>query len=231
VFRADTEPFTDVRVRKALRIAADRQAMINLVLGPGGGVVTCDHPVWTGDQYRAQIECPQQIDEAKRLLAEAGYPDGIEVDVITSDLRSLWVDLVQVYQQQVAAAGIKINLVKAPADGYWSDVWMKKPAVTTSWGQRPADQVFNEAYRSTASWNESYWKNSIFDQKLDQARQELDRGKRTALYQDLQKMLFEQGGTLIPFHVNQVVVTSARVTGLPAMFDDGVQYHKVSVGE
>ncbi len=231
VFRTDIEPFTDVRVRKAVRIATDRQAMINLVLGPGGGVVTCDHPVWTGDQYHANIDCPQQIEEAKRLLAEAGYPDGIEVDVITSDLRSLWVDMVQVYQQQVAAAGIKINLVKAPADGYWSDVWMKEPVVTTSWGQRPADQVFNEAYRSTASWNESYWKSSSFDMKLDQARQELDRGKRTALYQNLQKMLFEEGGTFIPFHVNQVVVTSARVTGLPAMFDDGVQYHMVSVGE
>jgi len=231
VFRTDIEPFTDVRVRKAVRIATDRQAMINLVLGPGGGVVTCDHPVWTGDQYHSNIDCPQQIEEAKRLLAEAGYPDGIEVDVVTSDLRSLWVDMVQVYQQQVAAAGIKINLVKAPADGYWSDVWMKEPVVTTSWGQRPADQVFNEAYRSTASWNESYWKSSSFDMKLDQARQELDRGKRTALYQNLQKMLFEEGGTFIPFHVNQVVVTSARVTGLPAMFDDGVQYHMVSVGE
>lgn len=108
---------------------------------------------------------------------------------------------------------------------------MKKPAVTTSWGQRPADQVFNEAYRSTASWNESYWNNPEFDRKLDQARQELDLAKRTALYHDLQKMLFEEGGTFTPFHVNQVVVTSARVTGLPVMFDDGVQYHNVSVGE
>ncbi len=230
-FRTNVEPFTDVRVRKALRIATDRQAMINLVLGKGGGVVTCDNPVWTGDQYRAQIDCPQQIEEAKRLLAEAGYPDGIEIDIVTSDLRSLWIDLVQVYQQQVAAAGIKVNLVKVPADGYWSDVWMKEPAVTTSWSQRPADQVFNEIYRSTASWNESAWKNSGFDQKLDQARQELDSKKRTALYHDLQEMVFEESGTFIPFHVNQVVVTSARVKGLPAMFDDGMQYHNVSVSE
>jgi peptide/nickel transport system substrate-binding protein len=231
VFRTDTEPFTDVRVRKALRIAADRKAMIDFVLGAGGGVVTCDQPVWTGDQYRADIDCPQQIDEAKRLLAEAGYPDGIEVDVVTSDLRSLWVDMVQVYQQQVAPAGIKINLVKAPADGYWSDVWMKEPASTTGWGQRPADQILNEAYRSTASWNESYFQSSEFDQQLDQARQELDLAKRTVLYHELQRTLFEEGGTFIPFHVNQVVVTSARVTGLPVMFDDGVQYHNVSVGE
>jgi peptide/nickel transport system substrate-binding protein len=230
-FRTDSEPFTDARVRKALRIATDRQAMIDLVLGPGGGVVTCDHPVWTGDQYRAKFDCPQQIDEAKRLLAEAGYPDGIEIDVITSDLRALWIDLVQVYQQQVAQAGIKINLVKVPGDGYWSDVWMKEPAVTSSWGQRPADQILNEAYRGGASWNETYWNRPEFDKKLDQARQELDLEKRTVLYHELQKILYEEGGSFIPFHIKQVVVTSARVSGLEPVFDDGVRYHTVHVGD
>jgi len=231
VFRTDIEPFTDARVRKALRIATDRQAMIDLVLGPGGGVVACDHPVWTGDQYRAPFDCPQQIDEAKRLLAEAGYPDGIEIDVVTSDLRSLWVDMVQVYQQQVAQAGIKVNLVKAPADGYWSDVWMKEPAVTTSWGQRPADQILNEAFRGGAAWNETYWNRPDFDQKLDQARQELDLEKRTALFHELQRILYEEGGSFIPFHLQQVVVTSARVSGLEPVFDDGVRYHLVNVDD
>ena len=231
VFRTDIEPFTDARVRKALRIATDRQAMIDLVLGPGGGVVACDHPVWTGDQYRAPFDCPQQIDEAKRLLAEAGYPDGIEIDVVTSDLRSLWIDMVQVYQQQVAQAGIKVNLVKAPADGYWSDVWMKEPAVTTSWGQRPADQILNEAFRGGASWNETYWNRPDFDQKLDQARQELDLEKRTALFHELQRILYEEGGSFIPFHLQQVVVTSARVSGLEPVFDDGVRYHLVHVSD
>jgi ABC-type transport system substrate-binding protein len=63
------------------------------------------------------------------------------------------------------------------------------------------------------------------------ARQELDLGKRTALYHELQMFLFEEGGTFTPFHINQVVVTSARVSGLPAVFGDGVQYNNVSVGE
>ncbi len=230
-FRTDTEPFTDARVRKALRIATDRQAMIDIVLGPDGGVVTCDHPVWTGDQYRANIDCPQQIDEAKRLLAEAGYPDGIEIEVATSDLRAFWIDMVQVYQEQVAQAGIKVNLVKTPSDGYWSDVWMQVPASTTSWGQRPADQILNEAYRSGASWNETYWNRPEFDRKLDNARQELDREKRTALFHDLQRILYEEGGSFIPFHVNQIVVTSARVSGLEPVFDDAVRYHLVHVSE
>ena len=231
VFRTDTEPFTDARVRKAVRIATDRQAIIDLVLGPDGGVVTCDHPVWSGDQYRAPFNCPQQVDEAKRLLAEAGYPDGIEFDVTTSDLRAIWIDMVQVYQQQVAQAGITVNLVKAPADGYWSEVWMKKTVVTTSWGQRPADQILNEDYRGGAPWNETYWNRADFDKLLDQARQELDFEKRKALYHRLQTILYEEGGSFIPFHINQAVATTARVSGLQPVFTDAVQYHLIHVSD
>ena len=231
VFRTDVEPYTDARVRKALRIATDRAAMVDLVLGPGGGVVTCDHPVWSGDQYRAPFDCPQQIDEAKRLLAEAGYPDGIEIDVTTSDLRATWIDIVQVYQQQVAQAGIKVNLVKAPADGYWSEVWMKEAAVTTSWGQRPADQILNEDYRGGATWNETYWNRADFDGLLDQAREELDFDKRKALYHRLQQILYEEGGSFIPFHINQAVAATARVSGLQAVFADAIRYHLVNVSD
>ena len=231
VFRTDTEPFTDARVRKAVRIATDRQAIIDLVLGPDGGVVTCDHPVWSGDQYRAPFNCPQQVDEAKRLLAEAGYPDGIEFDVTTSDLRAIWIDMVQVYQQQVAQAGITVNLVKAPADGYWSEVWMKKTVVTTSWGQRPADQILNEDYRGGAPWNETYWNRADFDKLLDQAREELDFEKRKALYHRLQTILYEEGGAFIPFHINQAVATTARVSGLQPVFTDAVQYHLIHVSD
>jgi len=139
--------------------------------------------------------------------------------------------MVQVYQQQVAPAGIKVNLVKAPGDGYWTDVWMKEPASTTSWGQRPADQILNEAYRGGADWNETYWNRPDFDKKLDRARQELDREKRTALFHDLQRILYEEGGSFIPFHVNQPVVLTARVSGFQAVFTDAVRYHLVHVSD
>jgi len=230
VFRTDMEPYTDARVRKALRIAADRQAIVDFVLGRDGGVVSCDHPVWTGDQYRAPFDCPQQIDEAKRLLAEAGYPDGIEIDVFTSIRTAQWMPLVEVYQQQVAEAGIKVNIIKAPSDGYWSDVWMKEAACTTSWGQRPADQILNEDYRGGASWNETYWNRPEFDDLLDQARQEIDFSKRTALYHKLQRILYEEGGSFIPYHMNESVVTSAKVSGLDVS-EDAVRYHLVRLSE
>ena len=231
VFRTDLEPFTDARLRKALRIATDRQAMVDLVLGPDGGIVTCDHPVWTGDQYRAPFDCPPQIDEARRLLAEAGYPDGIELDLTTSNIDPRFIPLAEVYQQQVAKAGIKVNIVLAPADGYWSEVWRKEPVVTTRWGQRPADQILNEDYRGGAPWNETYWNRADFDRMLDEARQELDFEKRTALYHRLQEILYEEGGSMIPFHINQAVATTARVSGLQAVFADAIRYHLVHVSD
>ena len=231
VFRTDTEPFTDARLRKALRIATDRQALVDLVLGPGGGIVTCDHPVWTGDQYRAPFDCQPQVEEAKRLLAEAGYADGIEFDLTTSNLDPRFVTLAEVYQQQVAKAGIKVNIIMAPSDGYWSEVWMKELVVTTRWGQRPADQILNEDYRGGAPWNETYWNRPDFDELLDKARKELDFEKRRDLYHQLQRILYEEGGSLIPFHVNQAIATTARVSGLQAVFADAVRYHLVHVSD
>jgi peptide/nickel transport system substrate-binding protein len=156
VMRTDTPPFDNVNVRRALRLVADRQEIIDLVLGTDGGTIACDSLVWPGDQYYAEMDCPQDIALARQLLAEAGYPDGITVDLYYSNLSQTWQTLAQVYQQQAAQAGITVNLNMTSADGYWSDVWMIEPFTITSWGQRPADQILNEGWRSGADWNETY---------------------------------------------------------------------------
>ena len=108
---------------------------------------------------------------------------------------------------------------------------MKEPVVTTGWGQRPADQILNEAYRGGAPWNETYWNDPDFDKALDQARQELDFEKRKALYHQLQTILYERCGSCIPLHTNQAVATTARVSGLQPVFTDAVKYHLIHVSD
>ncbi len=137
VFRTDVAPFDDARVRKAMRMVADRQGLIDLVLG-GGGVVACDNPVEPNDQYRADMSCDQDVEGAKALLSEAGYADGIEIDVHVAMLEPTWPTLAVAYQAQAAAAGIRVNVVQTPTDGYWSQVWMKKDIAATRWNERPA---------------------------------------------------------------------------------------------
>ncbi len=229
VFRTDTAPYNDVRVRKALRMLVDREQMMTLVSGKGGGTVACDTPVWSGDQYRTQIECPQDIPAAKALLKEAGYGDGLEVDIYAADNEPEWIRMIEVYQQQAARAGVKVNLKIAASDGYWSDVWMKEPVVATRWSQRPADQVLNEAFRSGASWNETFFSNAGFDGLLDQARQELDYDKRKALYGKLQQALWQQGGALVPYHLNQNRVLGANVSGVDPVENFSIRWNKVAV--
>jgi len=227
-FRTDMAPFDDPRVRRALRLVVDRDEMLDLALD-GGGVVSCDTPVAPNDQYRAEMRCPPDPERARALLTEAGHPDGIDVDIHVSSLDPSWPVIGVAYQEQAAEAGIRVNVVNAAADGYWSTVWMKKPAFTTSWGERPADQALNEAFHSSAKWNESHYSNPEFDHLLEAARAELNFAKRRALYIKAQNYLAKTSGTLIPFHVTQLVVLSNRVTHFDPVPNDALRWHLVAV--
>lgn len=231
VFRTDTAPFDNPLVRRALRIAVDRKAMMTLMVGETGGTIGCDTPVRANDPFRAEFDCPQDIEEAKALLAQAGYPSGIDIEVVTSDLEPGMVRFAEVYQAQVAPAGIRVSLKLAPADGYWDDVWMKAPASVTSWGERPADQILNEAWATGSSWNESYYANSEYDQTLRLARASLDQTAAKALYVKAQDILFQDGGTFIPYQEDGRQVLSARVKGVAPVGEDYLRWHLVDLVE
>jgi peptide/nickel transport system substrate-binding protein len=224
-FKTDVKPFDDVRVRRAIRMAVDRKALLALA-ARGQGVIGCDTPVGPNDQYRVVYDvaktCPQDIAGAKALLKEAGYPNGITFDLQVTNIEPVWPAIAEAFQQQVAPAGIKVNIVQVPSDGYWSEIWLKKDVVMTRWGQRPADGVLNEVYRSGAAWNESRFTDKQFDLILDNARREVDLDKRRALYGDAQEYLRLNGGTLVAYHANVVVGTTARVVDL-----DPVEYFSI----
>jgi len=230
-FRTDTAPFTDPKVRKAIRVAVNRDEIIKLMVGEGNAAVTCDVPVKANDPYHADIKCPQDIELAKKLLTEAGFPNGIDIEVNTADLEPGMAQFAEVYQQQVAKAGIRANVVLAPSDGYWDDVWMKKPASVTSWSERPADQILNEAYRTGSSWNESYFSNKDFDLALDKARSSLDFNEAKKAYADAQVLLFEEGGTFIPYLQNNGRVLTSKVSGIKPLAEDYIRWHLVDKAE
>lgn len=226
VFRADDEVFQDVRVRRALRLVADREEMVNLLFGKGGATITCDNPVWNGDQYKLAQQCPQDLDTARSLLSDAGYADGLEIDVYTSGVDNYFRPMTELYQRQAAEAGIAVNVHNVPAADYWNTAWMKKPAFTAAWGQRPTDQVLNEIFQSEANWNESAYKNPEFDALLAKARATLDDEARTELYHQAQALLTETGATLIPFHLNNNRVMKREVH-IPAVEHFAIRWHQV----
>ena len=74
------------------------------------------------------------------------------------------VDTAILFKEHAAKAGIKIDVVREPADGYWTNVWMKKDWSFSFWNGRPTeDWTFSLAYAGDAAWNECFWKNEKFD--------------------------------------------------------------------
>ncbi|NDH55026.1 MAG: peptide ABC transporter substrate-binding protein, partial [Betaproteobacteria bacterium] len=228
VFRTDVKPWDDVRVRRAVRLAVDRKAMVDLAAG-GLGIVACDTPVGPTDQYRWNGTCNQDIAKAKALLAEAGYSNGLDLELYVSTVEAAWPAMAEVFQQQAAAAGFRVKIVQVPSDGYFNEVWMKKPVTMTRWNQRPADAALNEIYRGGATWNESFFKDAKFDVMLDDARKELNFDKRRAKYHQAQEYLLENSGTLVGFDATLTVATTARVKSLDAVENFTIRWHRVTV--
>lgn len=232
VFNTQAKPFDDVRVRQAIKAAVDRKAMLELAAS-GGGELGCDTPVGPADQYRVQHDvakdCPQDIAKAKSLLAAAGYPNGIDIELHVATIEAVWPAIAEAFQQQVAPAGIRVKITQVPSDGYWSNVWIKKDAVMTRWNDRPADAIMNEVFRSGTRWNESRFADPKFDAMLDAARRELDFDKRKARYIEAQEYLRANSGTLVAFHATVFAGVSARVKDLDPVEYLSIRWHTVKV--
>ncbi|MFY9241370.1 MAG: peptide ABC transporter substrate-binding protein, partial [Roseovarius sp.] len=114
--------------------------------------------------------------------------------------------------EQAKAAGIDIKVVREPNDGYYSDVWLKKPWCMVQWGARPTpDVMYSLAYKDDAAWNESNWQNARFNELLLMAKAELDDAKRAEMYAEMGQIARDDGGTVIPYFPNFVYARRTNV--------------------
>lgn len=200
----DTPPFDDPRVREAMKLLVDRDAMVNTVL-LGFGEAGNDNPVPLGSPFAYTTAAPKQdLERAKALLAEAGHGDGLEIDLYTGEGVPGMINMAQVYAQMAADAGIKVNVNVTPADSYWDDVWLKYPFVNSAWSMRAPATGLAIAYTKDAKWNETHWYRDDYDALLNKASVTVDADERAGLYKQAQQLLAEEGGVIIPMFIHQV---------------------------
>jgi peptide/nickel transport system substrate-binding protein len=210
-------PFGDINVRKALKYSIDRQEMVDKIL-QGHGATGNDHPIGPANQYLAK-DIPQlelDIDKAKFHLKAAGLTE-LNLDMSASSAAfNGAVDGAQLYQASAKAAGININVVQEPADGYWSNVWLKKGWCASYWsGRVTEDWMFSTSWASGVPWNESHWENARFQELLISARAELDSDKRREQYGEMQMLASAEGGVIIPMFANFVDAASSKLAHGP----------------
>ncbi|WP_026118071.1 ABC transporter substrate-binding protein [Nocardiopsis salina] len=220
------EPFTDVRVRRAMKAAYDPVHLLDVAL-QGTGVLGEDNPVPPDTPYWAEHTIERDPDRARALLSEAGR-DGLQVDLYTSTYDPVFTPMALAFRDSVADAGIDVRVRNASADSYYTQIWMQRPLMATYWYTgRPADQLLNQVFRSGSSYNETAWSAPDFDDLLDAARSTADEDRRRRLYQDAQRLVAEEGGAMTPMFADRLVGLSREVLNY---HESGFEFDYLNIG-
>jgi len=209
----DRAPYNDVNVRRALKHAVNRQELVDKILF-GYGSIGNDHPIGSGQRFynKDLAQTPYDLDKAKFYLKEAGMSSlSVELHIADAAFAGA-VDAAVLYQNSAKGAGIDIKVVREPNDGYWSDVWLKKDWIASYWSGRPTeDLMFSTAYQSGVAWNECFWSNARFDELLLAARAETNDELRREMYYEMQAIVNDDGGEVIPMFASYVFAVNDRI--------------------
>jgi peptide/nickel transport system substrate-binding protein len=213
VMNTTVAPYNNNDLRLALKYAINRKEIVDKVLG-GYGTVGNDHPISPSYPFYASKLTQREFDpdKAKFHLKKAGMEgDTFTLSVANAPFGGA-VDTAMLYQQQAAKAGVNIKIDRAPDDGYWKNVWMKKPFCASKWsGRLNEDMMLTTAYTTGAPWNETFWTNQKFDKVLKEARTEKDDSKRAEMYAECQKLINEEGGSIIPVFTDFIMAASNKI--------------------
>jgi len=215
--RSDMEPGNNPLVIQALKHATDRATILNLVQ-LGAGTVGQDTPV--GPLYANYYDEAVQAlaydpDRAIDLLNQAGYADGLSLDLYTPDTGAR-PQLAVVLKEQWAQVGVEVNVIVEPESVYYGENhWMDAALGITGWGSRPYPQFYlNLMLVCEAAWNESRFCDGEFDQLAGVAGTTLDEQQRIAAYSQIQQILVDRGPVIIPYFWPQVAAYSDSFEGV-----------------
>ena len=215
VMHCDTPPFDNYDLRMALKLAVNREEMVDKILR-GYGSIGNDMPINSSYPLYDDTIPQRRFDPEKAAehYKKSGH-DGTPITLRVSDAAFPGaIEAAQLFQQSAQQAGIPIEIKREPADGYWSDVWNKQPFSASYWTGRPVqDQMYSIAYLSSADWNDTRFKNEKFDQLLLRARAELDPAKRTEMYGDMARIVHDEGGLIAPMFNNFIEAISTELEG------------------
>ncbi len=229
--RVDAAPFDNYDLRMALKYSVKRQELIDKIL-LGHGAMGNDHPISTAVPFHADSLEQREFDadKAKFHYQKSGHSGTIQLSASDAAFAGA-VDAAQLIAASAAEVGINIEVVREPADGYWSNVWNKKPWCACYWGGRPTqDWMYSSAYVNTTEWNDTAWKTGEaadrFNAVVTEARAEIDAAKREALYFEAQSLINDDGGALVPMFANYIMGISNKIA-----HDDNVAANWVMDGE
>lgn len=214
--RVDTPPFDNLHLRLAIKLAVKRQELLDKIL-LGHGALGNDHPISPAMPFYAADIPQREFDKDKAIFhyKKSGHSGTLQLSTSEAAFAGA-VDAAQLIAASARECGIDIEVVREPKDGYWSNVWNKKPWCVSYWGGRPtADWMYAAAYVKDTEWNETAWRDTEaakrFNELVVAARAELDPVKRAAMYRETQLLIRDDGGALLPMFANYIMGVSKKL--------------------
>ncbi len=204
-FNTEKEPFNDPMVRKAISKAINKEELIAGVVD--GAAIEAKGPLApTVFGYTEELEpLSHDVEEAKQLLAEAGYEDGFSATILTNELRA-FIDIAEFVQAQLAEIGIDLKIETADSATYLDISGNGDTELFVgSWGTVTLDADYGlypmfHSSNAGAPGNRSFFTNEQVDSLLEAARQETDEAKRISLYKEAQGILVEEAPVVYLYH-------------------------------
>jgi peptide/nickel transport system substrate-binding protein len=212
--RVDEAPFSDVRVRQALRLIVDRQQMIDQALN-GFGVLGNDMYSPFDPAYAKDLpQRTQDIDQAKSLLKQAGQ-ENLDVELVTSTAVGAGaVESANLFVEQARKAGVTVRLNKADANIFYGDRYLSWSFAQDFWNTRNYIPQVAVCAVKGGVYNETHFDDPTFNALIEQAKRESDQAKRNQLLHDAQKIEYDTGGFIIWGFKRQLDGYSNLVQGL-----------------
>ncbi|OCW86939.1 ABC transporter substrate-binding protein [Nocardia farcinica] len=211
-------PFSDPRVRAAMRLVVDRDAMVKQALSGYGSVA--NDVLGTGDPTidKSLPQRSRDLDQARALLAEANFDLTKTYRLITKDEAVGEVDSARLFAGQAQAAGIKIEVVTQDSNVFYDDTWLSAPLYTANWGTNDSVIFFaSKTMYSGTKWNETGFDDSEFDSVYGRALAARDDDAYEAASRDLQRIQYDRGGYIVWGMADGVDIAGSHVEGLPTL--------------
>jgi peptide/nickel transport system substrate-binding protein len=225
------KPFDDLRVRQALAYALDTKALVNGVLGGvpkrGGGIEAPEIPGARTDL----APYPHDLAKAKKLLADAGYPNGFSTTLLTPTGRILNDrQLAEAMQAQAKEVGINIRIDAPDWATYTKLLNSKEAPLFISSKGNPAgdlDLPLQLVAHSSGQMNFYNWRKPEIDRLIDEQRVTTDVKKRNALLSDIQQRFYDEIPAIVLFYDAQLYAARSNVNGVRLQPNEVILFNDV----
>jgi peptide/nickel transport system substrate-binding protein len=211
----NTEPGSSDDFVKGLQYIMDRKRIVKKILKNKGSLGN-DTPIMSahGSDWCSELAQREfDPDKAKFHFEKSGFNTA---ELYVAPVAPGIEDVCLLAQANCAKIGFDLKIKKVPTDGYWGAVWMVEPLNVVTWNMRPtANSQMAIQFGPGAAWNDTYWNNDRMGELLTASLAETDADKRHAMYCDMQELIHNGSGMVIPAFSNINDGIANNVMGIP----------------